>query len=300
MQHVRSASRVHGYPRPHQACNDGERTLLLKTVVRALARPQERSRIERQKAARQQPSYDAFGMHLDWVGLANAMLDPLYRYYFRVQSHGAEHIPTRGPAILIANHSGTLPLDAMMLCVDIARQTEPPRVVRAIADRFTARLPWVSTIMTRCGAISGALSDVRYLLEHDELCLIFPEGLAAIGKLRTQRYRLQAFHVGFAQLALRYRVPVVPVAIIGAEEQWPVLSQLRALHPFGLPFVPVVGAPLPLPVRYHVHYGQPLVLHPHDDAPITQRAIELASERCKAALQALVDRGLRERAGVFR
>lgn len=272
----------------------------IRKLGRALARRQERARIDRLKEARRHAGYDPFGMHPDWVGMANALLDPLYRYYFRVQAHGAEHLPTRGPAILIANHSGTLPFDALMLCVDVARRSEPPRLLRPVTDRFVARLPWAATIMARCGAIGGALSDVRYLLEHGELCLIFPEGLSAIGKPRTARYRLQPFHAGFAELALRHRVPVVPVAIIGPEEQWPVLAQLPMVHPYGLPYVPIVATPLPLPVRYHVHYGAPLTLHAPEDGPITQRAIEVASARARDALQALVERGVRERAGTFR
>jgi 1-acyl-sn-glycerol-3-phosphate acyltransferase len=272
----------------------------IRRIARALARREERARIDRLRDAREHAGYDPFGMHPDWVGMANALLDPLYRYYFRVQAHGAEHLPARGPAILIANHSGTLPFDALMLCIDVARNTEPPRLLRPVADRFVARLPWAATIMARCGAIGGALSDVRYLLEHGELCLIFPEGLSAIGKPSTARYRLQPFHVGFAELALRHRVPIVPVAIIGPEEQWPVLAQLPMVHPYGLPYVPIVGTPLPLPVRYHVHYGSPLALDAPEDEPVTQRAIEAASTRAREALQALIERGVRERKGVFR
>jgi 1-acyl-sn-glycerol-3-phosphate acyltransferase len=265
-----------------------------------LARRSERERIERLRAARAHAGYDALGMHPDWVGLANALVDPLYRYYFRVRSCGVENIPEHGAAILVANHSGTLPFDALMLCTDVSRRTEPPRLLRPIADRFVARLPWLGTSMAHCGAVSGALPDVRYLLDHGELCLIFPEGLSAIGKPRSERYQLRPFRVGFAELALRHRVPVIPVAVIGAEDQWPVVAQLRGLHPFGLPYVPVVSTPLPLPVRYHIYYGKPLTLHDLDHGPITELTIEHASERVRASLQALVDRGVASRRGVFR
>lgn len=266
----------------------------------ALARHSERERIERLRAALPHAGHDPLGMHPDWVGLANALVDPLYRYYFRVRSYGVENIPAHGAAILVANHSGTLPFDALMLCTDISRRTEPPRLLRPVADRFVARLPWLGTSMAHCGAVSGALPDVRYLLEHGELCLIFPEGLSAIGKPHSERYRLQSFRVGFAELALRHRVPVIPVAVIGAEDQWPVLGQLHRLHPFGLPYVPVVPTPVPLPVRYHIHYGEALALHDNHHGPITERAIELASERVQTSLQALIDRGLASRKSVFR
>ena len=272
----------------------------VRALGAALLSKVERARIERLRAALPQPEYDVFGMHPDWVGLVNAIVDLPYRYYFRVRSYGAEHIPARGPAILVANHSGTLPFDALMLCTDVPRQTEPPRLLRAITDRFVSRLPWAGVGMSRIGAVSGALANVRHLLEHDQLILIFPEGLSAIGKPHTERYRLQPFHVGFAELALRHRVPVIPVAIIGPEEQWPVLAQLHNLHPYGLPYVPVVSTLLPLPVRYHIHYGAPLVLHGLEQEPITQSSIEHASERTRRALQELIDRGVAERKSVFR
>jgi 1-acyl-sn-glycerol-3-phosphate acyltransferase len=262
-----------------------------------LARRAERERIERLRAALPDAGYDVFGMHPDWVGAANAIVDPLYRYYFRVRAYGTEHIPARGAAILVANHSGTLPFDALMLCTDVPRHTEPPRVVRPVADRFVPRLPFAGVSLSRFGAVGGALQNVRYLLEHEQLCLIFPEGLSAIGKLYKDRYRLHPFRVGFAELAIRYRVPVVPVAIVGAEEQWPVLAQLTGLHPFGLPYVPVVGTPLPLPVRYHIHYGEPLELHTAE--PLSREAIERAAARVQSAVQALIDHGLTERKGAF-
>lgn len=285
--------------RPAQpALRLGQRAV--RALGHALSSQAERARIERLRSALPQREYDVFGMHPDWVGLANALIDLPYRYYFRVRSYGAEHLPRRQAAILIANHSGTLPFDAAMLCADVPRHTEPPRLVRPIADRFVTRLPWLGAGMSRLGAVSGALANVRHLLEHQELLLIFPEGLSAVGKRYRERYHLQPFHVGFAELALRHRVPVIPVAIIGPEEQWPVLGHVRSLHPYGLPYVPIVSTLLPLPVRYHIHYGQPLILYGHDGEPVTQTAIDRACERSRAALQELIDRGRTARRSVFR
>jgi hypothetical protein len=118
--------------------------------------------------------YDAFGMHRDWLVLARALLGPLYGRYFRVSSFGSEHIPRDGPAILIANHAGTLPIDAAMICLDVAEHTQPPRMPRIVVDRFVPRMPVFGSLASRVGAVSGTPGNVRHLLENGELCLIFP------------------------------------------------------------------------------------------------------------------------------
>jgi 1-acyl-sn-glycerol-3-phosphate acyltransferase len=245
--------------------------------------------------------YDVFGMHPDWFPLAAGLLDPLYRHYFRVSSYGTEHIPQRGPAILIANHAGTLPFDAAMLYADVLRHTDPPRVLRCIADHFVPKLPFAGATLSRAGVVSGTPANVQRLLERDQLCLIFPEGLPAIGKPFRERYALREFRVGFAELALRLRVPVVPIAVIGSEEQWPQLARLTGVRAFGLPYLPVVATPLPLPVHYRIHYGPALDLHAYAaGGNATSEAIAAASRAAQAAVAQLIQQGLAARSGIFR
>ncbi len=244
--------------------------------------------------------YDVFGMHRDWLELGLGLLAPFYRGYFRVSSHDAHNLPARGPAILIANHAGTLPIDAAMIVLDVFEHTEPPRLLRPIADVFLPQLPFASAMLARMGVVPGARGNVLRLLEQGELCLIFPEGTPAIGKPRSERYRLQDWRVGHAELALRKRVPVVPVAVIGSEEQWPQLARLRAIRPFGAPYLPLPATPLPLPVHYHIHYGTPLELSGELEGALNAQAIEAAAKRTRQALQALIEHGLRQRRGVFR
>ena len=245
--------------------------------------------------------YDVFGMHRDWLAAAHALAGPLHRSYFRVSSHGARNIPRSGPAIMVANHAGMLPIDAAMLCVDVLEQTNPPRMVRCIGDRFLPELPFVGTLFSRCGVVSGTLANVRYLIESGELCLIFPEGMPAIGKPFRDRYKLLDWRVGHAELALRYRVPVVPVAVIGSEEQWPQIGRIAALRPFGAPYLPIPASPVPLPVHYHIHYGPPLVLR-SADAPLdlSTHAVARAAEATRAAVEQLIAKGRASRRGVFR
>ena len=273
---------------------------VVRALGRALLPESESQRLARLQIRDAGHGYDLFGMHPDWIALACGLGRPFYRGYFRVSSHGFEHLPARGAAILVANHAGTLPIDGAMLCMDVLEHTDPPRMPRAVADRFIPELPFVSASMSRVGVVSGTLGNVRRLLEASELCLIFPEGTAAIGKPYRDRYELREWHVGHAELALRYGVPVIPVAIIGSEEQWPQIGRLPVGGVFGMPYVPVPLTPLPLPVRYRILYGEPLQLAgPPCPAPSAD-AVAQAADVTRAALSALITRGLAERRGIFR
>lgn len=245
--------------------------------------------------------YDCFGASADGTGVALALTRPLYERWFRVESRGAHHVPSEGPVIVAANHSGTLPFDAMMLHADLLRRTDPPRLPRSVVDRFVPRLPWFSTLVARAGAINGTRRNVEHVLATGQLLVVFPEGTVGIGKPFAERYRLQPWRPGHAELALRHRAPVVPTAIVGAEEQLPIIARIDRFHAFGAPYLPVPLFPFPLPVHYHVRYGEPLALHerfpgdPRDPGRIREAAAEVARE-----VQALIDGALRERKGVFR
>lgn len=246
--------------------------------------------------------YDAFGMNPDWVRAAAGLFQPLYGSYFRVTSHGAENVPANGGAVLAANHSGTIPIDAMMIWNDVLRQTDPPRVARAVLDHFVNLMPMVSIFFARCGAIGGSRGNFHELLRRGELVLVFPEGLPAIGKPWSERYKLCAWREGHAEMAIRHGVPIVPIAVIGAEEQLPTLGRLDSLRPFGLPYTPIPATPLPLPVHYHLWYGEPI---PTDrdyspDQADDSAVVKEASERVREAVEGLIAQGLAKRKGVFR
>ena len=243
---------------------------------------------------------DVLGLKPSWVAASVRLLEPFYRHYFRVTSHGPR-VPARGACLLAANHSGTLPIDAAMLYLDVFRHNDPPRIPRVVADVFVPRMPFFGTLFARTGAVAGTPANLRHLLETGELVVVFPEGAPAIGKPFRERYHLQAWRVGHAELAIRHRVPVIPVAIVGAEEQWPQLARLE-VQLLGAPYVPIPATPLPLPVHYHLHYGEPMALfegtrpEDADDPGVVGRA----AARVKEAVAELLARGLRERAGVFR
>ncbi len=245
--------------------------------------------------------YDAFGAHPAWMRLGYATLKPLYDVWFRVSSSGAMNIPDDGGAILVSNHSGALPFDAMMLACDVGMKTSPPRPLRVAVDHFVPRLPLVSVFYWRVGAIGGSRENVRHLLERGELIGLFPEGVPGIGKRFSERYQIRTWREGHAELAIRHRVPVIPTAVIGAEEQMPQLARIPLPKQTGVPYFPLTLTPFPLPVKYHIYYGEPIDLF-SDTEPNDARNPELVherAERVREAVQALIARGLEERRGVF-
>ena len=246
--------------------------------------------------------YDSFGLHPSFVALGEVIVSPLYDKYFRVRSFDHHHIPTTGPAVLAANHSGNLPMDGMLIWLDVLRNTSPPRVARPIADHFVPSLPYLGTLFSRGGLVGGSRGNARSLLDAGEMLMIFPEGVPGIVKSFHQRYQLQTFREGHAELAIRHQAPIVPIGVVGGEEQLPSFFSSRRLGKlFGIPTFPIPVVPVPLPVRYYLYYGEPIPVHeeftPADaDNPATVG--EVAS-RVKAAVNTLIERGLDERPGVF-
>lgn len=183
---------------------------------------------------------------------------PIFEAYFRSEATGTEHIPATGPAILVANHGGVLPIEAAVLCLDVLRRTDPVRIPRAVPDRAISRLPLVSALFTRLGVVGGTPAILRRSLERGELIAHWPEGASGPAAPFSEHARIQRWSAGFAELAIRYRAPVVPVAIIGSAESLPVIARLPGARALGIPSAPI-SAPL-RPARYHLRYGRPLAL----------------------------------------
>jgi len=244
--------------------------------------------------------YDPFGLHRDFVAFGEALTKGLYDRYFRVLSFGHENIPQRGAAILAANHSGAIPFDSSMIWTDVVRHTNPPRVPRPVADHFVPMIPFIGMLFARAGMVGGSRGNARILLERGELLLIHPEGVPGIAKHFKDRYKLQDWRVGHVELAIRHRAPVVPVAVVGAEEQMPQIGRIP-IEVFSMPFIPVTASPFPLPVRYRIYYGEPI---PFQDRFTPDQAddpgvVREAAAEVKAAVQAMLDKGVAERPGIF-
>lgn len=250
--------------------------------------------------------YDPFGFSPAEVRSSALLAALLYRYYFRVETHDLGRVP-QGRVLLIANHAGQLPFDGMMIASAMLLESEPPRIVRSMAEYWVPQIPWVNVIAARGGVLVGTPENCVTMLESGECVLVFPEGVRGMNKLFSQRYKLQRFGLGFMRLALETQTPIVPVAVIGSEEQQPGFGNLPRIGRFlGMPAFPLtVGFPwlgplgiLPLPVKYHLYFGEPLVFEgsPSDEDAVVQQRVDTVRQ----AISEMFERGRGERRGVFR
>jgi 1-acyl-sn-glycerol-3-phosphate acyltransferase len=272
----------------------------LKAWTLELGGPGTRARLEKLTPPRNEYGVDPYGLDVDYVVAAIAPLSWLYKKYFRVQLHGADRVPNEGRAVIVANHSGQLPFDAAMIEVALLIEKDPPRVARALVEKWVPTLPFVSTFMARCGQIVGTPENCRRLLAADEAILVFPEGVRGLNKPFRERYRLQRFGHGFLRLALESNAPIVPCGVIGAEEQAPALFDLKPLaRLLGFPAFPITPTllPFPLPSRYQIRFGEPIRFTgspDEDDAELEKKVAQV-----QEAIRALVERGLAERTSVY-
>jgi 1-acyl-sn-glycerol-3-phosphate acyltransferase len=245
--------------------------------------------------------YDRFGYSPEAVKTAFPLFHALYRLYFRVRSERHEHIPGEGPVVLAGNHGGLLPFDAAMAIVDVALHTDPPRLVRAVVDRWAGALPWVNIFYARVGQVVGTRENFDKLLDDGQLLLVFPEGVEGIRKTIAHRYRLQKFRVGFIEHALRARAPIVPVAFIGSDDQSPILFDIKPLaRRMGVPVAPITPTfpwfgplgLLPYPVSYRIVYGEPLRYHERfgPEAADDSRLVRYLANQVRRSVQLLIDR----------
>jgi len=245
--------------------------------------------------------YDRFGLSPEVVRRSFPFFLALHRYWFRVASRGHAYLPATGPVVLAANHAGLLPFDGAMTVLDVLLHTDPPRLPRAVVDRWAGALPWVNVFFARMGQVIGTRENFADLLDDGQMVLVFPEGMAGARKRVTQRYRLQAFHPGFVEQALRARAPIVPMAVVGSDDQTPILFDFQGLaRRLGLPSLPVTPTfpwlgplgLLPYPVRYRIVYGEPLPLQERfgPEAADDARLVRHLSQEVRRAVQLLLDR----------
>jgi 1-acyl-sn-glycerol-3-phosphate acyltransferase len=192
----------------------------------------------------------------------------LYQQWFRVEMRGLEHVPSTGGALLVANHSGVLPFDAIMLQTGLHDEHPQHRNLRLLGADLVYELPGLAYLARRAGHTRACPANADRLLRDGELVGVFPEGFKGIGKPFSDRYQLRRFgRGGFAVTALRARVPIVPCAIVGAEEIYPMVGNARALaRLLGLPYFPItplfpwfgpLGA-VPLPSKWIIDFGPPV------------------------------------------
>lgn len=279
-------------------------------IAKAIIPPDEFERISTIRIRDLGFGYDAFGMEKETALIAYALARYAYRHWFRVKSTGHGNVPVEGRALIVPNHSGVVPVDGMMIGIDLMTKLERPRVMRAMVDNFVGFMPFVNTFMYRVGQIVGARRNFEDLLRHDELVTVFPEGAKGTGKKFSQRYKLIRFNVGFIELSLTYKAPIVPTAVIGGEEQYPMIWNLKPLaRMIGVPYFPVtpffpwlgpLGA-IPLPARYRIEYGEPLRFYEEYKPETVNDAetVRMLADKVQLTVQAMIDKGIEERKSIF-
>ncbi len=208
------------------------------------------------------------GFDPEFLDRADPILEFLWDKYFRVSMTGMEHVPTEGPALVVANHSGGLPYDGAMLIHAFFRLHPTHRALRPLVANFAFRSRWMAGVVARIGGVRASMDNAMDLLNRGQLVGVFPEGLKGVGKLYRERYRLSHFgRGGFVRLARQANVPILPVAIVGAEEIHPLLGRVTSLaKPLGLPYIPITPTfpllgplgLLPVPSKWSIQIGTPV------------------------------------------
>jgi 1-acyl-sn-glycerol-3-phosphate acyltransferase len=240
--------------------------------------------------------YDPWGYNSETYKIALSVVKPIYDRYFRVEATGLEHVPKEGRVLVIANHSGQLPIDGALVGYALATNPHGPRAVRAMIERWFPTAPFVGNLLNEFGAVLGDPVNCEKMLNKDECIIVFPEGIRGAGKSWSQRYKLQRFGLGFMHLAMQTNTPILPVGIVGCEETMPTPFHLNTLAKLlNLPYVPVT-TPIPLPAKVRLHFGKPMLF----EGPLaTEDEVAVKVERVKDEIRRLIEQGLVERKGWF-
>jgi 1-acyl-sn-glycerol-3-phosphate acyltransferase len=280
---------------------------MLDALVNALAPPlpEEIRASLRDRIQVNSAGFDPWGLNLEVAERALRSVRFLYDRYFRVRTFGIDRVPANGRLMIVPNHSGTLPIDGLLIALAMVLEGKPPRLVRGMVERWFPSLPFISTLFTRCGQTVGDPENCRDLLRRDQTILVFPEGVRGTGKTYWRRYELQWFGTGFMRLALETKTPIVPVAVVGAEETYPSIYNIGWLAKLmKVPYVPVtpffpllgpLGA-LPLPVQIDLRFGAPRLFEGDPDAPDAE--VMQKVDEVKAEISRLIDEGLQARPGL--
>jgi 1-acyl-sn-glycerol-3-phosphate acyltransferase len=218
----------------------------------------------------------------NWLGFS-------YRYYFRCSAFGVEHVPPRGRAMIVCNHSGGYAIDGGMVLAACFFELQPPRLAHGMAEKFLSKLPFAGQWTLKTGQVMGLPQHAARLLESDRLLMVFPEGARGTAKLYSERYSLIDFGTGFMRLAMQTTTPIVPAAFLGGGEAVPTVANLYKLgRAIGAPYVPITPylLPAPLPVHTELHFGAPMLFQGsgnEEDSLVVARVDEV-----KTAIESLI------------
>lgn len=253
---------------------------------------------------------DEWGRSAHMREIARRLYDPIYRHWFRVEWEGLEKIPRQGGALLVANHAAAIPSDAPVIMHGI--ETELGRPVYGLADYFFRRAPVLGTLWARVGGVTAHPDNaLRLLRDQGQLALVFPEGTKGPSKTYQDRYRLRRFgRGGFIEIAMRAGVPVVPIAVVGAEESMPIVFRLPSVaKALGVPYVPITANMLALgplgvlayfPAKFKLRVLDPVRFDvPSGQERYSKSRVMEEAENIRTALQETLYEMLRERRSIW-
>ena len=199
---------------------------------------------------------DPWGLSVSKAKRSLSQLYHLYLHYFKVRLFNKENIENK-QYMVISNHSGQIAIDGLMIGTAFAMETQTPRILRPMVERFFSNLPFINRWASECGAVLGDRENCSNLLERGESLLIFPEGVRGVSKSTSEFYQVQKFTKGFYRMAMKSGVEILPVAVVGAEEVFPYVYQAKGLaKTLGLPALPISANYFPLPSPMDIYVGE--------------------------------------------
>ena len=249
--------------------------------------------------------FDVFGRDLDSLDSARPFFEWLLHSYFSLEITGAENIPKSGRSILVANHAGALPWDSLVLLAGLHQHPEQQRLVRPLLEDAVMTAPFLGQWMSRLGCVRASQHNATHLLNDEQIVTVFPEGMLGLSKTYRKRYKLVRFgRAGFVRLAIRTKAPLVPVTILGAEDSAPLLTKVNMLFQNTAatylpitPTFPLLGplGLLPLPAKWHIHFGEPVCPHEKEIPLDDDLSIGHIADSIRKGIQSQLDSLVTER-----
>ncbi len=262
------------------------------------------------KRQRGEYEVDEFGLDEDFHDLVRPFFSFLYKKWWRVETSGLENVPSDGPALLVANHSGVLPWDGAMIATAVLTEAKVPRITRTLyLDMFT-KMAFVHPLLTRTGQVFACPENAERLLKKGNLTCVFPEGLKGVGKLFKDRYQLARFgRGGFVKSAIRGRAPIIPVSVVGAEEIYPTIMRADIIgKPLGSPMFPITPffpwlgllGMVPLPSKWAIHFGKPIRTDEYEPRQANNfLVVQKVTNQVRDEIQGTVKKMVRKRGPAF-
>ncbi|MCI0519506.1 MAG: acyltransferase family protein [Chloroflexi bacterium] len=253
---------------------------------------------------------DEWGLDLEVVEAVRPFVEFMYKTYWRVQTSGMENVPVEGRALLVANHSGQLPWDGVMVGAGVYLEHPAQRLVRTLYASWFPTLPVFSSLFVKLGQTLATEENGVRLLEQEELVAVYPEGYKGVGKLFKERYRLARFgRGGFVRMALKTRAPVIPVAVVGAEETYislyksPTIARLIGFPYFPIsltfPWLGLLGF-VPLPTKWYIDFGAPIAMDSYaPEAANNPLLVSQLTDQVRNVVQEMIFDRLAQRKSVF-